>query len=257
MSAGPKVPVGVNFREVRLDGLHRLWVYEPTSPGTGKHPCVLIAPAGSHLIDGMILGDGDRDEQLPYAKAGYVVVAYDVSGPLRRETRAGVREAAAAFLKADLGLDDAKRALEWAQKDPIVDVKRIVAAGHSSAGTLALMLAEDTPDIAACLAYAPVVDVPNFLRPSTRQALEKDVPGMVEALVRLTPTARMDRLKCPTMVFHAVDDSTVPEEPLATFARSVPTVEWKEVPTGGHYESMIKKGIPAGLTFLQEHGLAP
>lgn len=256
-TTGPRVPQGVNFREVRLDGLHRIWVYEPTDPGSGKRPCVLIAPAGSHLFDGMLLGDGDRDEQFPYAKAGYVVVAYDVSGPLKRETRPGIKDAAKQFLKADLGLTDARRALAWALKNPLVDPKRIVVAGHSSAGTLALMVAENEPSVAACLAYAPVVDVPNFLRPVTKQVLRSDVPGLIERIDQLTPTAKAADLRCPTFVFHAADDAQVPTEPLASFARSLPNTGFKEVPEGGHYTSMIEQGIPAGIAFLKDHGLAP
>ena len=256
-ATAPAVPNGVRFREVRLDGLHRLWVYEPKVPEGGKRPCVLIAPAGSHLFDGMILGDGDRDEELPYARAGYVVVGYDVSGPIRRETKAGIKAAAIDFLKADLGLIDARRALAWAKTDPLVDPKRIVAEGHRSAGTLALMLAEDRTEIAACLAYAPIIDVPAFLRPSSRQALSSTVPGLLDAWNRLTPSARPGDLRCPTLLLHSTGDPNVPVEPLLSFARSASTVEVAELANVGRDGPMMKEGFGEESDFLKKHGLAP
>src|SRR4029079_9549190 len=50
----------------------KLIVYLPA----GEHkprslPCILITGAGSNLLAGMLLGDGDSPEQTPYAQAGY------------------------------------------------------------------------------------------------------------------------------------------------------------------------------------------
>ena len=52
----------------------------------GKHapkslPCVLIAPAGSTCWRAWTLGDGDSPEHMPYVKAGYAVLAYELDGP--------------------------------------------------------------------------------------------------------------------------------------------------------------------------------
>src|SRR5687768_6680267 len=63
---GPSRPynatISVSQTEIPLtEGIEQVWIYLPTPLPTGKLPCVLIAPAGSHLIDGMVLGDGDRE----------------------------------------------------------------------------------------------------------------------------------------------------------------------------------------------------
>ena len=78
-----EVPLGESggFYSVAGQG-GKLLVYLPA----GKHkprslPCILITGAGSNLLSGMLLGDGDSPEQIPYAQAGYAVVAYELDGP--------------------------------------------------------------------------------------------------------------------------------------------------------------------------------
>ncbi len=245
-------PANAPYRQVQLDATHRLWIYEPKGV-TGKRPCILIAPAGAHMNDGMSLGEGDIDEEIPYVAAGYVVVAYDVSGPLEGNSGAAVVEATKAFAAADAGVADGKRALDYALKNLNVDPVHVAAAGHSSAATIALTLAENEPRIKACLAYAPVVDVAERLG-DRLDALERAAPGVREKLVQFSPVTGKDSLRCPTLIFHAKDDDNVLSEPLTSFAHSIPSVTFHEVETGGHYDSMIREGIPAGIALLKKAG---
>ena len=141
-----------------------LYFYLP--PGDhppGSLPCVLIAPAGSILITGMDLGEGDRKEHLPYVRAGFAVLSYSLDGHVpdrKAASDAQIRQASQEFLAAKAGLTNAKVALEWlTARVPEVDADRIYAAGHSSAGTLALLLAENEPRIKKCAAFAPRSDV--------------------------------------------------------------------------------------------------
>ena len=80
---GPGLPMEVNL-------------YLPNGRHDPKSlPCVFIAPAGAAMW-GMTLGDGDRREHVPYALAGFAVVAYEVSGDvgnLRPSFRPGVEVA--------------------------------------------------------------------------------------------------------------------------------------------------------------------
>lgn len=254
-----EIEPGILVREVRLDDAHRLRIYQPKSPAKGRLPCVFVAPAGAHLFDGNHFDEDDGSEELPYVRAGYIAVEYDVSGALPdgRWSRAQVRGATSAFHDSRLGVEDGRRAIAYAKANLPIDRKRIVVAGHSSAATLALMVAEDSPDVAACLAYAPVVNVLAHFTIRTQTMLERDAPEVLDDWARLSPLARKSRLRCPTLVFHAADDSIVPREPLASFARSVPNTQWIEVPSGDHYDSMIQEGIPDRLAFLKAHGFAP
>ena len=70
----------------------KLWLYLPGGQhGPKSLPCILIAGAGSNLITGMDLGDGDRPEHLPYVRSGFAVLAYELDGMLPEDERGNVR----------------------------------------------------------------------------------------------------------------------------------------------------------------------
>jgi dipeptidyl aminopeptidase/acylaminoacyl peptidase len=259
-AAWQRIVPGVLVYEARLgsgEGAGKLWVYLPERAGTaGKLPCVLVAPAGSPLVYGMRLGEGDRPEHLPYVKAGFAVVAYEIDGAVsERPSEAEVVAGARAFQAAEAGLANARQALRFVKaRLPRVDPGRIYAAGHSSAATLALLVAERVPDIRACAAYAPVCDVEarvnNALGPLTAA-----LPGFREFIQRSSPSRNAAALRCPCFLFHADDDSNVPTAEVADFAvqlrKSNPHVTFTRVPTGDHYDSMIRDGIPRAIQWLK------
>jgi dipeptidyl aminopeptidase/acylaminoacyl peptidase len=255
-----EIEPGIPCYEVSLPretGASRLWIYLPRRPGRKKLPCILIAAAGSRLFDGMALGDGDRPEHLPYARAGFAVVAYEIDGalpdhPSSREILAAAR----AFEEADAGRVNAREALEYAlAKLPGVDPRRLYTAGHSSAATLSLLVAEHEPRIKACIAYAPVCDVPARLGNRLIEALSPALPGYREFIERSSPRTSVARLRCPVFLFHADDDMNVPTHQVADFAaalqRTNPRVTFVQVPHGDHYHSMIQQGIPHAIRWLR------
>jgi dipeptidyl aminopeptidase/acylaminoacyl peptidase len=241
----------------RTDGsTEHLWIYLPVASHTAKIPCILIAPAGSPLVYGMNLGDGDRPEHLPYVHAGYAVVAYSLSGPLADASSVlQIIKAAQEFRKADAGAADAKIALNYALAHvPQIDSKRIYTAGHSSAGTVALLVAESDPRIAACIAYAPCCNVPGRLGPEMLQSLDSAIPGEADFLAKYSPDARLITLSCPVFLFHADDDANVPAKEVEAFFDKVQQtnlhVTYSHVKSGGHYESMLHDGIPQAISWL-------
>lgn len=149
---------GILVHEVKVKGREqsiKLWIYLPERTPAGKKlPCVLIAPAGSPLFHGMTLGEGDRPEHLPYMQAGLAVVAYEIEGAVSPAARTPeLVKAAGVFRRAEAGLFDTRKALDYAlARVPAIDPKRIYTAGHSSAGTLSLLVAQHEPRIAACIA---------------------------------------------------------------------------------------------------------
>ncbi|MFC1836622.1 alpha/beta hydrolase family protein, partial [Thermodesulfobacteriota bacterium] len=138
-----------------------VWTYWPKKRPAAKLPCVLIAAAGSRLYHGMSLGEGDMPEHVPYAQAGFFVIAYDVSGPLSKQApEKAKRKAIRLFMDSKGGLRDASSALELAlKKYDFIDRERVFAVGHSSAGTIALWVAENLPKVQGCVAYAPIADI--------------------------------------------------------------------------------------------------
>ena len=221
----------------------------------GKVPLVLIAPAGSPMYLGMRVGDGDTPEQLPYAQASCVVVAYDVSGA--QEGDDPEPASLAAFMAAKGGVEDGKRALDYALKSiPEIDPSRVIAVGHSSAATIAIQLASSDARIKACVAYAPLVDVEAWLAPLMGR-LENAAPGFEAFIQESSPAKHMDRPQQQLFLFHAADDDVVPAEPIHRLAKSAPKATLVEVQSGGHYNSMIEHGIPSAIHWLRNQNMLP
>jgi dipeptidyl aminopeptidase/acylaminoacyl peptidase len=195
-------------------------------------------------------------EHVPYVQAGCIVVAYDVSGSSSDRQRINLR-AIREFMASDAGVKDGQRALDYALKNLPVDPQRVFAAGHSSAATIALQLAEADPRVKACVAYAPAVDVLGFLKDQDGldQKIEESVPGFLNFIQRTSPSGNASALRQPLFLFHADDDDVVPLEPIRQLAAAVPTAKLVRVPDGGHYDSMLSKGIPAGIKWLRSNGI--
>jgi dipeptidyl aminopeptidase/acylaminoacyl peptidase len=269
---------GARFREVQWgngQGIgdapgtnSRLWIYLPEGNTAPKSlPCIFIAGAGSTLLSGMMLGEGDQDEHFPYVKAGFAVVAYDLDGggsvgdleieegdSLNVEDLSGYR----AFRASQAGLVNARNALEYTLANvPEVNPKQLFSVGHSSAGTLALLFAEHEPRLAGCVAYAPAIDLKNRFPGFLVRTMGKMFPNMAEFIVQSSPRTHEDRLNCPTLIFHAADDENVPIADSRSFVKRMKAknkdVVLEEVPTGDHYESMISQGIPKGIDFIKKH----
>lgn len=257
-NAGPavgqmaKLADGVTKQIIQLDPTHHVWVYKPAKI-KGKCPLILIGPAGTPLIYGMTVSTGDSDEHTPYARAGCIVVSYDISGPyIRGEGR--LENSVRAFSDANLGVDDAKRALTYALKSiPEVDSHRIIVVGHSSAATLALQAALADDRIQACVAYAPVVDVEARIGKNLTK-IDRTVTGFAAKAQAYSPANHIGEIHKPLFLFHADDDDNVPTDEIRRLAKGTKTSKLVEVPKGGHYNSMIQQGIPAAIEWMKSQG---
>lgn len=236
-----------------------MYLYLPRGEhAPGSLPCILITAAGSTGLAGMEVFDEDEPEHVPYVKAGYAVLAYEMDGPdyTDDDDIGGMREPYEAFRASRAGLVNARNALEYAlAKVPEVDRKHIYAAGHSSAATHALLFAEHEPRLAGVLAYAPAVDLPKWFGARLR-VLSFFLPGVADFVTQSSPSTHVERLKCPTFLFHAEDDSNCPIADSRWLAERLKAqgtdVTLVTVPTGEHYDSMIEEGIPAGIGWLRE-----
>jgi dipeptidyl aminopeptidase/acylaminoacyl peptidase len=225
--AAQAIEGGIQFVDVALKGTGpgrtmRLWVYLPKGNHAPKSlPCVLVAPAGSNTVTGMTLGDGDQPEHLPYVKAGFAVVAYELDGavPGGDESEAAMRRAVAKFVEARGGVLNAATAIDYvAARVPEIDGRRTYAAGHSSAGTVALTLAAHDRRVMACVAYAPATNLRDRLGFGGTAALDEAVPGAEKFVDWASPHANVERLKKrPVMLFVARDDTTVRPDTVSSF----------------------------------------
>jgi dipeptidyl aminopeptidase/acylaminoacyl peptidase len=140
-------------------------------------------------------------------------------------------------------------------KVPEVNPKQIYAAGHSSAGTHALLFAEHEPRLAGVIAYAPAVNVAERFGPALR-AFAFQMPGVIDFAAQSSPDTHRERLRCPTFLFHAEDDTNCPIDKTRKFVDQLKEqgtdVTFITVPTGDHYQSMIDEGIPAAIKWLRQ-----
>lgn len=270
LGGGRPVEPGVVLHEVRL-GMSsttppvpgqrgKLWVYLPAdATAPASVPCVFMCGAGSKLIFGMDLGEGDRPEHLPYVRAGFAVVAYELDGAEPEGARAAVPsfvvEASMSFLAAESGLVNARNAIAYAlEKVPQVDPNRLYTAGHSSAGTMALLLAENEPRLKGVAAYAPRVDTEANAPAPARAALIQLVPAAREFWDRFNPIRHEGQLNCPVFLFYAQGDTVIPSAEIIGCAGRLKglgkPVTLETVPGGDHYRSMIEVGLPKGVEWL-------
>ncbi len=269
-------PSGVRVTQLDLPGdpevpgsAMSLRVYLPAGEAApGSLPCVLVAPAGTNLISGAGLDpldeDAYHDETLPYAEAGMAVVLYSIDGEDPEmesddEARADeMKEAYLAFQKAGAGTVNGRNAYRFVRHRLLmVDPNRIYSAGHSSAATLSLLMAAHEPGLAGALAYAPAVDIEERFSDLTGGlGVGLVFPGIEHFVKRSSPLTHAGRIPVPVFLFFAEDDDMVAPESAGPFIERVkaanPDVTLQTVPDGGHYQSMIDAGIPAGIRWIRE-----
>ena len=251
---------GVTTGEVTLEGGGKVWIYLPEGQHAAKSlACVLVAPAGSNGITGMKLSDGDRDEQVPYVKAGFAVVSYELDGAMPNgASDRQVIAAFKAFWKSNAGTANAAKAIEYiTARVPEIDPSRLYAAGHSSAGTHALLLMAADPRIRACAAFAPVADLRARLGADIMGDLEQMLPGAGKFIDWASPASHPAQFKGrPVFLFSAADDDNVQPGDVQKFADALKAaganVEMSRVEKGGHYDSMIQQGQPMAIEWFKK-----
>ena len=260
----PSSVPGVVWKEVPLKGSRsepgaggKLWVYLPEgNHEPGSLGCVLIGPAGSRMVHGMELADGDQAEHYPYAQQGFAVVAFEIDGPLPDEnpTDDQFLDAYLKFRSSAAGVVNARAALQYASTElSEVDRDRIFVAGHSSAGTVALLCAGHIDGLAGCVAYAPCSDLAGFLSEFIGD-IDGVLPDVREYMVDGSPMTHVEKLSCPVMIFHAVDDRVVGVGKSNSFSTRVKKaggdITLKLAPRGGHYDAMIEEGINDAVAWM-------
>jgi hypothetical protein len=229
----------------------------PDHPRTPT-PCVFVAPAGSPCVTGKSLTAADLPELLPYADAGFIVCGYSLDGALADDAdNAQFAVATEKFQRADAGLLNLRRAIDFVSaRAPQADPRLFFAAGHSSAGTLALMLAAREPRIKAVAAYCPVVDILDFNHAAI-MSLDMIHPGAASFARDVSPISLANRMtSTPIFLFGSYQDQVVDPHTFAPFVAAVQAAHGHIVTSmtnrGDHYHAMIESGIPQGIAFFDQ-----
>ncbi len=258
---------GVRFYDLSTSGdgpgeAMQFRVYLPAGEASpGSLSCVLVPPAGSNLLSGLSLDGGDyHDEALPYAEAGMVVINYSIDGAVADDENTDeIKEGYEAFRAAGAGVINGRNAMELVKETlPQVNPEKIFSAGHSSAGTLSLLLASHLSELAGAVAYAPICDLDrDYGELADDLSVRLQYPRISSFIVRSSPITHVEAIEVPVFLFFAKDDERVSLEDGRGFARQIEDrggdSEVATVSAGGHYNSMITDGIPRGIEWMMKN----
>jgi dipeptidyl aminopeptidase/acylaminoacyl peptidase len=134
-----------------------LTAYVTPDPKDGKkHPAIVWITGGdcNSIGDVWTPAPADNDQTAAaYRKAGIVMMFPSLRGG---NDNPGAKEG---FYGE---VDDVLAATDWLAKQPYVDPKRIYLGGHSTGGTLVMLVAESSPRYRSAFAFGPVEDVRGY-----------------------------------------------------------------------------------------------
>jgi acetyl esterase/lipase len=129
----------------------QLAAYLSPDPGDGKkHPAIIWIHGGNSNSIGNVWSPRPRKNEQSasaYRQAGIIMMFPSLRGA---NSNPGTREG---FLGE---VDDVLAAADFLRQQPYIDPDRIYLGGHSTGGTLAMLIAESSPLFRAVFAYGPV-----------------------------------------------------------------------------------------------------
>ena len=176
----------------------RLAAYLSPDPGDGKkHPAIVWITGGDCNSIGELWEDRPRNNDqtaAAYRKAGIIMMFPSLRGgnenPGRREGFFGE-------------VDDVLAATKYLASQSYVDPNRIYLGGHSTGGTLAMLVAESGGRYRAAFAFGPADDVTGY----GDEYLPFDVSNRKEIDLR-SPGLWLDSVACPLFVVEGTKSPT-------------------------------------------------
>lgn len=196
-ASGPKEPVPPPppdvFSVVRFDSpVGPLPAYLSPDPNDGqKHPAIVWITGGDSNTIGDVWNPAPPENDqtaAAFRQAGVVMMFPSLRGG---NDNPGVREG---FFGE---VDDVLAAADFLAKQAYVDPSRIYLGGHSTGGTLVLLVAESTDKFRAVFSFGPAADVRGY----PPQYAPFDKSDLAETLVR-SPLYWMASIRVPTFVFE-------------------------------------------------------
>ena len=236
--------------------------------GEGPFPGVLVHPEAGHTAKEM------RGILRSLAQAGYLAMAADY----RREKNGRYRETLFAWRDPE----DPVVALGVLRGHAMVDSRRVGAIGYSQGGVFSLLVAAESPEVKAVVAYYPVTDFEHWLYDPERRGVRKFVFKVIrghfrrqsgteteeefrEFLARASPLKQAERIRAPVLLIHGdrdtsagVGESRRLENRLRELGRDVELIE---IEGAGHVFNFknaekSRRAWQATLEWLDRHVMA-
>lgn len=223
----PAKPPARIFQLVQYDAPPgKLSAYLTPDPKDGKkHPAIIWITGGdcNSIDEGCWKGQDPGNDQSAqqYRKAGIVMMFPSLRGG---NNNPGVKES---FLGE---VDDVLAAADFLAKQPYVDPGRIYLGGHSTGGTLVLLVSECSDRFRAVFSFGPVNDVAGYPDEFT----PFDTANPKEVRLR-SPGYWLDNIKSPTFILEGtVQGNILPLRAMATSSKNA-RAHFFEVKGASHF----------------------
>jgi dienelactone hydrolase len=244
----PAPPAGV-FQLVKYEtAVGQLPAYVTIDPKDGKkHPAIVWITGGdcNSIGDIWSIPEDPNDDQTArqYRQAGLVLMAPSLRGgndnPGQKEGFFGE-------------VDDILAAAKWLAARPYVDPKRIYLGGHSTGGTMALLVAEVENPFRAVFAFGPVGDVSGY-------GADSLPPGLTDAkeIELRSPGHWLASIQKPTWVIEGASKGNVQAlREMAAESKNAAVV-FVEVPNATHFSVLAPVNEYIASKLAEDDGSKP
>lgn len=248
---GEKLPVAPApveiFRTIKYPAPSgALAAYITPDPGDGKkHPAIIWITGGDCNTIGDVWSPAPPENEQSasaYRKAGIVMMFPSLRGgndnPGQKEGLLGE-------------VDDVLAAAKYLEQQSYVDPERIYLGGHSTGGTLVLLVSELSDRFRAVFSFGPVGDVSGY--GTDAEFLPFDVSDQYEVLVR-SPGYWLANVQSPLWVIEGTEESNVESLRAMARASTKPYAHFVEVAGQDHFSvlaplnELIAKKIRADVS---------
>ncbi len=243
------VPPSAIFRAVKYTAPSgQLAAYmSPAPKDSKKHPAIIWITGGDSNSLGDVWSPASRDNDqtaAAYRKAGIVMMFPSLRGG---NDNPGKKEG---FLGE---VDDILAAVKHLEQQSYVDPKRIYLGGHSTGGTLALLVAEYSNRFRGVFAFGPADDVSGYGESSG--FLPFNTKNEEEIKLR-SPIHWLDSIESPTWVLEGTIDGNL--ESLLAMKRvsTNPQVHFLEVKGADHFSVLAPTNELIAKRILSDTGAA-
>jgi acetyl esterase/lipase len=221
----PEPPPSV-FRLVRYDSpVGKLAAYLTPDPGDGrKHPGIVWITGGDCNTIDELWTEAPRDNDqtaAAYRQAGIIMMFPSLRGgndnPGQHEGFFGE-------------VDDVLAAADYLSRQAYVDPKRIYLGGHSTGGTLVMLVAESTDRLRAVFSFGPVDDVRGY--PGEFLPFDRSNPKEFELR---SPGRWLNSVRSPLFVFEGTVESNLASLQTMASASTNPLIRFLPVKGVNHF----------------------
>jgi acetyl esterase/lipase len=236
------------FRTVKYPATSgQLGAYLTPDPSDGKrHPAILWITGGDPNTISDVWSPASRDNDqsaAAYRKAGITMMFPSLRGG---NDNPGTKEG---FLGE---VDDVLAAARFLATQPYVDTNRIYLGGHSTGGTLALLVSESTSVFRAVFAFGPVDDIRGYGFGKRNDYVPVDLNDETEARLR-SPFYWLGSIQSPTWVLEGRGGARASLRSLASKS-SNPKIRFIEVRNADHFTILAPVNELIAQAILRDTG---